>query len=116
MSEAEEGLKEKFNGLYEGPFRISRVIEPSIYNVSNLAGKVQGVFFGGFCFVDRASRYNCVKNQLLHNLFLVYFLSIYMFWMYLGPSSGGKTIRIQQLVIIILFRSLSVVLFGLSSK
>jgi len=60
MSEAEEGLKEKFVGLYEGPFRISRAIAPSIYDVSNLAGKVRGVFL--FCFVDRASRYNCVKK------------------------------------------------------
>ena len=26
----------------------------------------------------------------MHNLFLVYFVSLYMFRAYLGPSSGGK--------------------------
>ena len=41
------------------------------------------------------------------NLFLVYFFNIYMFQAYLGPSSGGTTICIQQLVLIILFRWLS---------
>ena len=45
----------------------------------------------------------------MHNLFLVYFVSVYMFWAYLGPSSVGTTICIQQLVLIILFRWLSVV-------
>jgi hypothetical protein len=54
--------KEKFVGPYEGPFRISRVIAPSINKVSNLEGKVQGVFL---CFVDRASGYNCVKKTQL---------------------------------------------------
>jgi hypothetical protein len=43
------------------------------------------------CFVDRASRCNRVKkNHLMHNLFLVYFVNLYMFRPYLGPSSGGK--------------------------
>ena len=36
-----------------------------------------------------------------------------MFRAYLGPSSGGTTVCIQQLALIILFRWLSVVLFGL---
>jgi len=40
----------------------------------------------------------------MHNLFLVYFVNLYMFWAYLGPSSGGITACIQQLVLIILFR------------
>jgi hypothetical protein len=32
------------------------------------------------CFVDRASRYNRVKEtNLMHNLFLVYFVNLYMF-------------------------------------
>jgi len=45
-------------------------------------------------------------------LFLVYFVNLYMFRAYLGPSSGGTTICIQQLVLIVLFRWLSVVLVG----
>ena len=49
----------------------------------------------------------------MHNLFLVYFINLYMFRAYLGPSSGGKTVCIQQFVLIILFRQLSVVLVGL---
>ena len=47
----------------------------------------------------------------MHNLFLVYFVSLYMFRAYLDPSSGGTTVCIQQLVLIIMFRRLSVVLF-----
>jgi len=49
----------------------------------------------------------------MHNLFLVYFVNLFMFRIYLGPSSGGTTVRLQQLVLIILFRWLSVVLVGL---
>jgi len=52
----------------------------------------------------------------MHNLLLVYFVNLYMFRAYLGPSSGGTTICIQQLVLIILFRWLSVVLVGLESN
>jgi hypothetical protein len=48
----------------------------------------------------------------MHNLFLVYFVNLYMFRAYLGPWSGGTTICIQQLVLIILFRWLTVVLVG----
>jgi hypothetical protein len=44
------------------------------------------------------------KTNLMHNLFLVYFFNPYMFRAYLGPSSGGTTVCIQQLVLIILFR------------
>jgi len=40
---------------------------------------------------------------LIHNLFLVYFVNLYMFREYLGPSSGGTTLFVQ-LVLIILFR------------
>jgi len=47
----------------------------------------------------------------MHNLFSVYFVNLYMFRAYLDPSSGGTTVCIQ-LVLIILFRLLSIVLFG----
>jgi hypothetical protein len=43
----------------------------------------------------------------MHNLFVVYFVSLYRFRVYLGPSSGGTTVCIQQLVLIVLFRWLS---------
>jgi hypothetical protein len=50
------------------------------------------------------------------DLFLVYFANRYMFRGYLGPSSGGTTVCIQQLVLIILFRLLSFVLVGLEQS
>jgi hypothetical protein len=56
------------------------------------------------------------KTNLMHNSFLVYFVNLYMFRAYLGPSLGGTTICIQQLVIIIPFRRLSVVLVGMESS
>jgi len=46
----------------------------------------------------------------MHYLLLVYSVNLYMFQAYLGPSSGGTTVCIQQLVFIIIFRRLSVVL------
>ena len=49
----------------------------------------------------------------MHNLFLVHFVNLYMFWAFVGQSSGGTTVCMQQLVLIILFRWLSVVLVGL---
>jgi len=52
----------------------------------------------------------------MHNLFLVYFVNLYIFMAYLGPSSGGTTVCIQQFVLIILFRWLSVVLVVLDSN
>ena len=56
---------------------------------------------------------DCVKkNHLMHNLFLVYFANLYTFRAYLGPSSGGTTVCIQQLVLIILFRRLTFVVVG----
>jgi len=45
----------------------------------------------------------------MHNLSSVYFVNLYVFRAYLGPSRGGTTICIQHLVLIILFRWLSVV-------
>ena len=38
----------------------------------------------------------------MHSLFLVYFISLYMFRLYLCPSSGGTTVCIQILVLIVL--------------
>jgi len=52
----------------------------------------------------------------MHNLFLVYFVKLYMFRAYLGPSSGGTTVCIQQLVLFFLFGRLSVVLIGFQSN
>jgi len=49
----------------------------------------------------------------MHKLFSVYFINLYMFRAYLGLSSGNTTVWIQQLVLIVLFRRLSVVLVGL---
>ena len=54
------------------------------------------------------------KNNLMHNLFLVYFVNLYMFRAFRGPSSGITTVCIQ-VVLIILFRWLSVVLVGLEN-
>jgi len=52
----------------------------------------------------------------MHNLLLVHFVDIYMFQAYLGPpSSGGTTIRMQQLVLTTLFRRLFVVLVPIQS-
>jgi hypothetical protein len=45
----------------------------------------------------------------MNNLFLVYFVNFYMFRAFLGPLSGGRTLWIQQLLVIILFRWLPVV-------
>ena len=44
------------------------------------------------------------KTNLMHNLFLEYFVNFYMFRAYIGPSSGGTTVYIQQFVLIIPFR------------
>jgi len=40
----------------------------------------------------------------MRNLFLVYFINLYMLQAYLSPTSGGTTTCIQQMVLIILFR------------
>jgi hypothetical protein len=40
----------------------------------------------------------------MNNVFLVYFVNLYVFQAYLGPSSGGTIVCIQQLLLIILFR------------
>jgi hypothetical protein len=46
----------------------------------------------------------------MHNLFLVYFVNLYMFRAYQSPSSGDITIYIEELVLFILLGWLSVVL------
>ena len=57
------------------------------------------------CFVDRASRYNRVKKYKFDTqLILSTFRQPLHVRAYLGPSSGGTTVGIQQLVLIILFR------------
>ena len=63
------------------------------------------------CFTDwtEFSLIRLRKTNLMHNLFLVYLVNLYMFRAYLGPSSGGTTVCIQQLVLIVLSRWLSVV-------
>jgi len=43
------------------------------------------------------------KTNLMHYLFLVYSVNLYMFRSFLGPLSGGTTVCIQQLVLITLF-------------
>jgi hypothetical protein len=53
---------------------------------------------------------------MTHNLFLVFFVILYMFRAYLSPSSGGTSVCIQPLELIILFRRLFVVLVGLESN
>jgi len=44
------------------------------------------------------------KTNLMHNLFLVHFVNLYMFQAYLHKSSGGTNVCTQHLVLIILFR------------
>jgi len=44
------------------------------------------------------------ETDLMHNLFSVYSVNLYVFRIYQGPLSGGTTVCIQQLVLIILFR------------
>jgi len=51
----------------------------------------------------------------MHNLFLIYFVNLYKFQAYLGPSSEGTTVCIQQLVLII-FIWLTIVLVGSESN
>jgi hypothetical protein len=45
----------------------------------------------------------------MHNLFLVYFINLYMFQAYLGPSSGGTTVCIQQLLLIIMIYTIYII-------
>jgi len=56
------------------------------------------------CFLQSCSFLVKRRTNLMYNFFLVYFVNLYMFRAYLGPSSGGTTVCIQQMVLIILFR------------
>ena len=66
--------------------------------------KRKGNYPSNFYVLLTVHRDHCVKkNNLMHNLFFVYFFNLYMFRAYLDPSSGGTTVCIQHLVLIILF-------------
>jgi hypothetical protein len=54
-----------------------------------------------FGFILDTGENRVKKNQLDAQ---VYFVNLYMFRAYLGPSLGGTTLCIQQLVLINLFR------------
>ena len=79
------------------------------------------VFFVSLClFQAYLGPSSGVTTVWVHSWYLLFFLddcllswfNLYMFWAYLCPSSGGTTICMLQLVLIILFRWLSVVLVG----
>ena len=57
--------------------------------------------------IQQAPSYLINETILVHNLFLVYFVSfiynIYMFRTSPGPSSGGTTVFMQHLVLVILY-------------
>jgi len=58
--------------------------------------------------VDRASLHNLVnETNLVHDLFLVYFVNfiynLYMFRTSPAPSSGGTTVFMRHLVLVILY-------------
>ena len=63
-------------------------------------------FFFVFCWLC-----NCIyvvnETYLVHNLFLVYFVNfiynLYTFWTSADPSSGGTTVLMRHLVLIILY-------------
>jgi hypothetical protein len=44
VSDASQGSTSKFIRVYEGPFCISKVINPNIYEVSDEKGKLRGMF------------------------------------------------------------------------
>jgi len=57
------------------------------------------------CVTPSLSRQSCKEKLTWCTTYnLVYFANLYMFRTYLGPSSGGTTVCIQLLVLIILFR------------
>jgi len=52
--------------------------------------------------------YRVKKNQIFAQfILLIYFVNLYMFQAYLGPSPGGTTVFIQQLVLTVLFNPLN---------
>jgi hypothetical protein len=44
FSEAAQGITAKFQLIYEGPYIISKLISPSIYELSEVTGKIRGIF------------------------------------------------------------------------
>jgi len=65
-------------------------------------------FIQTLCSVDRAFLYNLVnETNLVHCLFLVYFVNfiynLYMFRTSPDPSSGGTTVFMRHLVLVILY-------------
>ena len=59
--------------------------------------KLQSQIVWVLCFVDRASRYNRVKKtNLMHKLFFVNFVNLYMFREYLVTSSGGRWLSVVR--------------------
>jgi hypothetical protein len=44
FSEAAQGITAKFQLIYEGPYIISKLISPSIYELTEVTGKIRGIF------------------------------------------------------------------------
>ena len=59
---------------------------------------------GGVKLHQIGNRNNRVKKLCTIYSQYTYFVSLYKFRAYLGPSSGGTTVCIQQLVVVIPFR------------
>jgi hypothetical protein len=73
------------------------------------------------CSVDRASLYNIVNEiKLVHDLFLVYFVNLiynlYMFRSSPSTSSGGTTVFMRHLVLVIPYSWLSGMQDGMHSS
>jgi hypothetical protein len=47
LSNANRGITHKFARPYEGPFRISRIVSPAIFEISDAKGRIRGVFNKG---------------------------------------------------------------------
>jgi len=90
-----------YNMLLRCPFKISTDTLDILREFHDFPQNFETNSLTFLHFVDRASRHNRVKkHQLKRNLFLVHFVNPYILRAYLGPSSGGTTVCIQQLVLI----------------
>jgi hypothetical protein len=47
LSDANRGITHKFARPYEGPFRISRIVSPAIFEISDANGRIRGMFNKG---------------------------------------------------------------------
>jgi hypothetical protein len=47
LSDASHGVTHKFTCPYDEPYYISRLVSPSIFEISDLKGKVKGIFNNG---------------------------------------------------------------------